>query len=450
MRMRVELAKLRSNPFRDFEIDPIDPEAKERLKLSIQKNEFWEGTVIRQNKDGEMEVACGHTQLLAAIDCGITHADLHVGKFDDEQMIKVYATENLTQRGDLGSALYGAIGSAVRYLIKGILKGDNHVAQICATSPKALEIIRGQIASEKGLGHECVLRFFEGVPAIHESVVNHQLANLKASGDYARIVKEVDEEIAREQAEERAELEKREAALEQAKKDEAEARSRALDAAGQKDAKAAKQADKAAADASRRIAEAETKVAEKSGIQKTRDTSKKATNAAAKREITFDYKGVSRFFKTDHQLRTFKKILERENVKKHIPVSAQAKLAALILKAANDHNKGKLNAEWIERYVVHVVGSNANLRKGGDLDVAISSDAVRAIEYESAKHLFRDLQHQYCRHWATAMKQFKEMEELRDKYPKLTFNVTQELLLMSQVIIPQIERLKQVIKAGRF
>ena len=65
--------------------------------------------------------------------------------------------------------MFGAVASAVHYLVKGILKRDKHVTQIYGTSAKGLEIIDGQIASQKGLGQECVLRFFEGIPAMHKT-----------------------------------------------------------------------------------------------------------------------------------------------------------------------------------------------------------------------------------------------------------------------------------------
>lgn len=92
-----------------------------------------------------------------------------------------------------------------------------------------MEIIRGQIASEKGLGRECILKFYDGVDGINENVVKEHLANLKASGNYARIVKEVTEEIAREQAAERAELERKAKAAQKA--DEAAKAKAAIDKA---------------------------------------------------------------------------------------------------------------------------------------------------------------------------------------------------------------------------
>jgi hypothetical protein len=58
-----------------------------------------------------------------------------------------------------------------------------------------LEIVRGPIASSKGIGRDLILRFLQGVPGITASNIEHQIANLKSSGDYARIIQEVHDEI---------------------------------------------------------------------------------------------------------------------------------------------------------------------------------------------------------------------------------------------------------------
>jgi hypothetical protein len=75
-------------------------------------------------------------------------ADVFVGDLDDAAMIRVYARENATQRGNSGTALAGSIASAARFLAKAVLTG--HVSTFLQTSPKALEVLRGQIATERG------------------------------------------------------------------------------------------------------------------------------------------------------------------------------------------------------------------------------------------------------------------------------------------------------------
>jgi hypothetical protein len=48
-----------------------------------------------------------------------------------------------------------------------------------------------QSNKRKGLGRDAIVAFLKKVPGITENVVEEQLANLKRSGDYARIVREV-------------------------------------------------------------------------------------------------------------------------------------------------------------------------------------------------------------------------------------------------------------------
>jgi hypothetical protein len=109
------------------------------------------------------------------------------------------STENATQRGNSGTAIAGSVASAIQFLAKDILTGGKHVRQNYQTSCKGLQTLQGQLASEKGIGRDVVLKFLDGVRGIKESIVQAQLANLKASGDYQRIVGEVTAQIKQEQ-----------------------------------------------------------------------------------------------------------------------------------------------------------------------------------------------------------------------------------------------------------
>jgi hypothetical protein len=60
-------------------------------------------------------------------EAGYTIADVAVSKdLDEGAMIRVYARENATQRGNTGTATAGMIASAVRFLGKAILTGTVH------------------------------------------------------------------------------------------------------------------------------------------------------------------------------------------------------------------------------------------------------------------------------------------------------------------------------------
>jgi ParB-like chromosome segregation protein Spo0J len=109
----------------------------QQLVASINDTGLWNGCVGHQDENGEVEIACRHTLVAAAIEAGIKQVEIRLGHYTDEQMVRIYATENAAQRGELGLAMAGAVASAVRYLVKGLLKGDEHVRQICLTSEKA-------------------------------------------------------------------------------------------------------------------------------------------------------------------------------------------------------------------------------------------------------------------------------------------------------------------------
>jgi len=131
-------------------------------------------------------------------------------------MIRVYARENATQRGNMGTALAGMVASAVRFLAKAIMVGDVElISKLIGvedtpsvslisetlgaedTLSHKIDIIRGQLTSKKGLGEPIISRseLLDKVPGINSKTIGQQLANLKTSGEYARIIGEVEEEI---------------------------------------------------------------------------------------------------------------------------------------------------------------------------------------------------------------------------------------------------------------
>jgi hypothetical protein len=123
-------------------------------------------------------------------------------EIDDAGMIRVYARENATQRGNSSTAIAGTVASAVRFLSKAILTGSRDFTR----TPELV----GNLASEKGLGEPVITNFLDGVPGINRNTVKEQLANLKSSGNYGRIIGEVKDEIEQEHREALKELERAE------------------------------------------------------------------------------------------------------------------------------------------------------------------------------------------------------------------------------------------------
>lgn len=93
---------------------------------------------------GGYEIAAGHHRIEAARRAGMTEADIFVGEFNDEAMVRIYARENAIQRGHRVNSIDGSVLSAVRFLAKQLLSGMS--AEISRHGDKSLfengEIIR--------------------------------------------------------------------------------------------------------------------------------------------------------------------------------------------------------------------------------------------------------------------------------------------------------------------
>lgn len=192
--MLIELKSLESNPTRDFAVDPLDEDRIKQLTKSIKETDFWGGVTARRVRNGTYQIVAGHHRVRGAIAAGLREADLCVLDLDDAGMARVYAQENLTQRGASVSVLAGAVAAAIRVIAKTILSGG-HVSGNPETSAKSLETQRGMLESRDGIGQDAVERFLRGIPGVTGTIVEQQLANLKASGDYARIIHEVRDEL---------------------------------------------------------------------------------------------------------------------------------------------------------------------------------------------------------------------------------------------------------------
>jgi ParB-like nuclease domain len=275
--MLVDLRTLQPNPMRDFTVDPIDPEVVETLKRSIRHHGFWGGIVCRRLPDGTIQIGAGHHRVEAAIAEGIVEADVAVyDDRDDAWMVQVYAGENATQRGGKGLAEAGSVAAAVRWLAKAIMTGmlseirQNH----------DLAKLRGNLTSERGIGRGVVADFLRDVPGIDINMINQQLANLKASGDYARIVGEMSAEVMRDPP----------------------------------DMEVAKTAHEAAAQAS-----------EYYGTR------------------TFDFEGVTKHLRNSHQIEVFRKLVTGKGFKDALPVENQAPLAQHLVEVAKSHNNAEVS-----------------------------------------------------------------------------------------------------------
>ena len=331
--MLVALKALRPNPFRDFTVDPVDDNNVKQLTASIKEDGFWGGVVVRQ-VNGDYQIACGHHRVVAAMEAGIKTADVFVHyDLDDAGMIRVYANENATQRGNTSAAVAGTVAAAVRFLAK-LLLGvtPERMRSDVLGGKREAETFLGMIQTKDGIGRDGVLRVLPkdakgecAVPGITDRVVQEQLAALKSSGNYTRIINEVREEIETEHREAlkalaKAEKEQQEAA-ERAEKAEKQRKEAAVRAKAAKEEKERKEAELA-----RQKAEIEAKLAEKrqkeieqelkqfSDLKRGHDAAEKATESANTREVTFNQQAADKYFPIPSHAAAFQKCVTGKGV----------------------------------------------------------------------------------------------------------------------------------------
>jgi hypothetical protein len=369
--MLVELSKLKPNPFRVFKVDPIDQEAVKTLTESIEQDGFWGGVVCRINDNGDIEVAAGHHRVAAAIQAGLKKADVFIGELDDKAMIRIYARENATQRGNHSTAVAGTVASAVRFLAK---------AQFLFTGEFTSERQGG--AARDGIGRDAICELLVDVPGVTQNSVKEQLANIKKSGDYASIIREVQEEADRilKAEQERIarairEEEKRRKEAEAEAKRRAEEADKAQLAYEKRLAEAKKRADEAAAakleadrlaaerkaeeEAKRKRLEAEAAKkrqeqldAERAALQGKRQKAIDAVDKAEEQEVEFDFAGVAAAMKNESQVRAFRDIALSVGVKPYLAVDQQASVAkAIVDKLAEDNKKYGSQKELTSAYI---------------------------------------------------------------------------------------------------
>jgi len=372
--MRVELKSLQPNPMRDFTVDPIDDDRVKELAASIKEDGFWGGVVCRRTHNNGIQIAAGHHRIKAAMKAGIQEADVFAGDLDDASMIRIYARENALQRGNTGTALAGSVAAAIRFTAKAVLTGGGS-EQLFRSSD--LAELRGNLTSDRGLGRDIIVRFLDGVPGVTDRTVQEQLANLKSSGDYARIIREVQQQIEKENQEALKALARAEAQQKklQEEREAAEARQREAEERRKEAAKAARaakeeadrkraEADAQRAELARQKAEAEAKLAAKrkaeadeqmkqfDALKKTRDTAEKAATKAEERDKTFDFEGVAKYLKNSSHIDVFRQLATGEGVRPYLPVNQQAALAKALVDLAGD---GELSARFIRENFMSLV-----------------------------------------------------------------------------------------------
>jgi hypothetical protein len=321
--MRVKLRDLLPNPTRNFAVDPVDEGAVAELVESIKDDGFWGGVVCNQvGKNGPIHIIAGQSRREAGLKAGIEEADLFVDRdMPRKKMIRIYARENATQRGNKGTALTGSVASAIHAIAKDLLAPNGDSGTAAPESQKT----RGHLLKSDGIGHVAVEKYLSGVPGLDERSIKESLHVLKRSGDYARIIAAVREEIQREHAEEIAALARAEAERAAAEEEE----KAALEKGDERKAEAAR--------GRRRKAEEDAKEHEEAG--KVCMTANEAVeNAKKHNKQDFDLKGVSKYLKDPAHVAFFEKCVTGEGIKPYLPIKNQAEVARRIVQMTTTQN----------------------------------------------------------------------------------------------------------------
>src|SRR5215469_2814733 len=267
MRISLDDDILRPNPLRDFKLDPVDQTTVSKLVDSIAEFDFWGGVTARKTPiKGVYDLIAGEHRRQAARNSGMTHAEIFVGDYDDETVLRMYATENATQRGNTSTAILGTIGSAIRMILRKELFAG-------ASSNKNGDG-RGKAQGKEGAGNPAIMALLDGIPGVTAGTVKTQLENLKTSGEYDRIVSEVLTEVEAAQAAAEAKA----AAEAEAARLHAEQEERRRVAAEERAKAQAERAAKAAAEA-----EAAAKVKREAREQKDRERAEREAVKAQER-----------------------------------------------------------------------------------------------------------------------------------------------------------------------
>ena len=259
----------------------------------------------------------------------------------------------------------------------------------------------------------------------------HQaLAGLKSSGDYARIVGEVQAEIEEENKAELARLAAAEKAQQEAEeraakaktaREEADARAKAAKAADDKRrAEQERERAKVAEErAKKEQKEAEAKTKEHEEIRKTRDSVAKAVESSSGREVTYA-KGIGTILTTASHEAAFRETVTGPGIKPYLPMSQQPALARRLVELAKAQNR-ELTAAFIRENITGLVlGFKTTARR-------LSEEDKAALEAKDLTTRATNLQHDFARGVAMIQVSATKLDELYKKFPKgLAFPVTGE------------------------
>jgi ParB-like chromosome segregation protein Spo0J len=111
------LSEISPNPFRNINHYPIDRAKVEALKGSINRTDFWDNIVARDNGDGA-QIAYGHHRLVTLRELFPPdhEVNLIIRDLDDAAMLHVMADENMQEWSSSGPVIVETVRAVRDFL----------------------------------------------------------------------------------------------------------------------------------------------------------------------------------------------------------------------------------------------------------------------------------------------------------------------------------------------
>jgi hypothetical protein len=121
--MKIALSDILPNPYRVFNLNPINERKIEKLMESIEETGLWK-TIVRRSPTvkGKYELAFGHHRFEAAKRKGLKEADYDVQNLSNEQMIMMLARDNDEVYNASMLSIVETVAATVQGLADGSLK----------------------------------------------------------------------------------------------------------------------------------------------------------------------------------------------------------------------------------------------------------------------------------------------------------------------------------------
>jgi len=201
--MKIDIDKVEPNPFRHFDLYPLDEEQIIRLRRSVNEHGFFNTLPAREHPDkpGYYQIAAGHHRVEAARAEGFDHIDATIGVYSDAEMVGIMVKENVTQRGYNAAALLDSVAAYIKVVAFDVLTGTGATSKKLDVAPGALTKAKNEIA-ENGVGARLIYHAMNGftlqqrkdnkeIETVKQTEITSAIAALKSSCSMAKLMDEV-------------------------------------------------------------------------------------------------------------------------------------------------------------------------------------------------------------------------------------------------------------------